>query len=96
MGRKILGIVNIVAGAGIIGVEIWLWAHGNTSVDFRNPSHLGFLGLLLLIAGTSLAGGILVLRGCRKILVVLAAMNLIFAVFALYVQFLTVLLALFD
>ena len=94
--RKILGILNITAGVTILALEIWLWAHGNVSVDFRNPIHIKELACLLLILATSLASGILVLNRRGKILVILASVNFMFAGFALFFQLFTVLLALFD
>ena len=86
--RKILGILNIVAGASILVLLIWLWAHGKFSVEFR--------ALFLLVTVTSLTSGIIVLKGTQRILAILAAVNLIFAGFMIIGEVYGVLLTLFP
>ncbi|OGO21800.1 MAG: hypothetical protein A2Z28_04565 [Chloroflexi bacterium RBG_16_51_9] len=91
--RKTLGILNIVAGASILGLLIWFSATGHVSVEFQDLKSIIYLTLFLLVAGTSLACGILILRGKGWIL---AAVSLIFAGIALFLLFPGVLFALFG
>ena len=81
--RKALGILNIIAGALILFVIWWYWASGLVSVESEDPKSIIQLTLFLLAAGTSLAAGTLVLIRRQKTLVILAAVNIVLAMFVL-------------
>lgn len=88
MVRKILGILNIVAGVNMLALLTWLWFQGNIRME-----SIIYLAPLLLVMGTSFASGIFVLKGRHEIL---AAINLTFTGFVLFILFIMSLFALFD
>ena len=100
--RAILGTLNLIGGAGSIFLLFFMIL---TTLGMRGLGLLDlglfnwnnwFVFLFFMVAGESMAVGILVLKRKRWISVILAAVNLIFAVPILYLLLMFALFSIFG
>ena len=75
--RKILGILNIVAGTSILLLVVQLFANAVFSVELEDPKSIIYLVLIFLVAGSSVTVGILTLTILKGKWWILAVINLI-------------------
>jgi len=106
--RNILSTFNIIIGAvGILFMLVMLFTYVTAfGWDFRinyaidnipiDYWPLIFIMLFMVVSGESLVTGVLALKGKRLVSAILAALNIIFAIPALYLLFEFTFLFLFD